>query len=303
MDSSRTDSTSSMGKSRARRRRTLSLVVGGVTVAAVVAGLPSAYAALAPVPPSSVLDLSTVKTFDTGAMMAKLCPAPRKRDYWTDVSFWFYDPGTGTVAVDPSNGVGTGDAKIDGDGMIDNFFGHCEYPVTEVKDDVGAAQQISRPLINCGKKVTLNENVTENFSTNSSYTTSVSVGGGFDFTVIKDVLSLSGNASVTQSWAFGTEHSISRTVAISVPPQTKGYFERVPVIRTIVSQPIFVLEYYSRINNQGERKLNGFEDTGTIRITSPAFRTNSAADALDADGFPSGTIRAQDDPVVPQDCD
>jgi hypothetical protein len=274
--------------------------MGVVTTAAVAVGVPTAYGALVPVPPSAILDLSTTESWDTGAAMAQLCPAPRKTDFWTDVTHWFYDQQSGTIAPDETNGVG--DARLD-QGEIFGFNGHCEYPVTEVLDNVGPAQQVSRPLVNCGDQVTLRETVTQSFSTSSTYTTSVSVGGGFDLAVVKDVLSLSGRVEVTNSWSFGKEQSVSRAVAIDVPARTKGYFERVPVIRTVVSQPIFVLEQFYRIDSGGETDLNGWEDGGSIRITSPAFRTQSAADALDADGFPSGAVRAQDDPVTAGDCD
>jgi hypothetical protein len=264
-----------------------------------VAALPTAFAALVPVPPSPIIDLSTTKSFDTGAMMAKLCPAPRQVDFFRDETFWFYDRNTGSLTEDTTKGVRA--EAIDSE--IDRFKGHCEFPVTAVKDDVGPAQTVSRPLVNCGEKVTLSESVTQSVGTSSTYTTSVSIGVGFDVKVIKDVLGLSGNASVTQSWSFGSDKTITRNVGITVPPRTKGSFERVPVIRTVISQPIFVVEFYSRVNRDGDNDLNGFEDTGTPRITSPAFQTRSAADALDADGFPSGTIRSKDQPVTPADCD
>ncbi|WNZ09963.1 hypothetical protein [Streptomyces sp. 11x1] len=282
-----------------KRKLTLRLVLVGAAVTG-AATLPSAYAALVPEPPSAVLDLSTSESFDTGALMAKLCPAPRKVDYWTDVTHWFYNPATGEVGEDPTKGAG--DAQPI-DGLIHQLEGHCEFPVTDVKDEIGKAQVVSRPLVNCGDEVTLRESVTQDFTTSETYTTSVSVGGGFDLAVIKDVLSLSGNASVTQSWAFGKSKSISRAVTIDVPARTKGYFERVPVIRTVVSQPVFVIEKIARIDQDGETGISGWNDTGNKRITSPAFQTSSSADVLDANEFPSGTIRAQDDPVTAEDCD
>ncbi|MDW4910592.1 hypothetical protein RB628_36035 [Streptomyces sp. ADMS] len=288
-------------RSTSRRKRMLLFGLAGVTVAG-AATVPVAYGALAPAPPSSIVDLSTSETFDTGKLMGTLCPAPRSRDFFSDVTFWILDPVGGGVAEDPSKGVGDlGSVGVDGE--LHFFQGHCEWPVTDVKDDVGPAQVVSRPLINCGDAVLLRETVSQNFSTSQTFTTSLSIGGGFDFAVIKDVLSLSGNVSVTRSWAFGKEESFSRTVSIDVPKRTKGYFERVPVIRTVVSQPVFVIEKIARANRDGSSGMNGWKDTGSIRITSPAFRTESSADVLDANNFPSGTIRAQDDPVTPEDCD
>lgn len=288
------------GGSRRPGRRVVGIAIAVVATVAVGVGVPTAYGALIPVPPSPILDLSTRESWDTGAAMAQLCPAPRRVDFFMDVTHWFYDQVSGTITRDETNGVG--DASLD-QGEIFAFNGHCEFPVTEVKDDVGPAQQVSRPLVNCGDEVTLRETVTQSFSTSSTYTTSVSVGASFDVSVIKDVLGFSGRTEVTNSWSFGKDQSVSRSVAIDVPARTKGYFERVPVIRTVISQPVFVLEQYYRIDSNGETDLNGWEDSGSIRITSPAFRTSSAADALDADGFPSGAIRAQDDPVTAADCD
>jgi hypothetical protein len=70
-----------------------------------------------------------------------------------------------------------------------------------------------------------------------------------------------------------------------------------------VSQPVFVIEKIARIDQDGETGISGWNDTGNKRITSPAFQTSSSADVLDANEFPSGTIRAQDDPVTAADCD
>ncbi|NNN29183.1 hypothetical protein HLK59_02225 [Streptomyces sp. S3(2020)] len=281
-----------------RRKKILGLAAIGVTITTTTI-LSTAYGALLPADPSPVLDLNTRETFDTGALMAQLCPAPRKKEYWTDVTYWFYDPVSGAIAEDEAKGTFLEKSSVE----LHAFEGHCEWPVTEVKDALGPAQQVSRPMVNCGDQVTLTESVTQSFSTSETYTTSVSVGGGFDITVIKDVLSLSGNADVTNSWSFGETKTISRAVTISVPARTKGHFERVPVIRSVVSQPVFVIEKNTLLNPDGKKGINGWEDSGSIRVTSPAFKTTSKADVLDENDFPAGTIRAQDAPVTSEDCD
>lgn len=288
------------GRSTKRKRTIVTVLGASLAIAGGALIVPGALAAIAPAEESTPLQLKDVESFDTDALMAKLCPGPTSDKPFQDVSSWFLDRATGTLTVDEANGAGeTGKSQ---GATLERMGGHCEYPEIEVKDSNGTPVKVTEDIPNCGDVVQTRESVSHTISNSSSVTHSVTVGGSFDFQIIKDVFSVGGGAEVTNSWSFGEEVSKTRTRDISVPPQTVGFLERVPKLRTVVSQPNFVVEYWETTSPEAVEKKDGWNGSGSIRVTSSGYTMSATADALDDDGFPSGVIRAEDRPVTDADC-
>ncbi|WP_128379319.1 hypothetical protein [Streptomyces cavernae] len=283
-----------------RRKRTIVTVLGAalaLTGGALV--VPGAMAALVPAPESTPFQLKGAESFDTDALMGKLCPGPTSQTPFRDVGFFFMSD-NGELSVDPAKGAGDL-GKIE-NGLVHRFDGHCEYPSIEVKESNGKPVKVTEDIPNCGDVVQTRESVSHTISTSSSITHSVSVGASFDFKIIKDVFGIGGSAEVTTAWSFGEEVSKTRTRDITVPPQTVGFLERVPKLRTVVSQPNFVIERWQTSTPEKVEEKDGWKGNGSIRVTSSGYTISATADALDADGFPSGVIRADDRPVTEADC-
>lgn len=283
-----------------KHKRTILTVLGatlGLAGGALV--VPGAMAALVPAPESTPFQLKGAESFDTDALMGKLCPGPTSNTPFRDVSFWFMTD-DGRLSTDTTNGAG--DLGKSESGAVHRFDGHCEYPATEVKESNGTPVKVTESIPNCGDSVETTEAVSHTVTTSSTITHSVSVEGNFELSVVKDVFGIGGGAEVSTSWSFGEEVSKTRTRDISVPAQTVGFLERVPKLRTVVTQPNFVIEKWQTSTPDNVETKNGWKGNGSVRITSSGYTMSATADALDADGFPSGVIRADDRPVTAADC-
>lgn len=286
-----------------RRSRTVAIGLGSVVaIAGGVIAVPAAMAALTPAPASTPFQLKGAESFDTDKMMAAICPGPTSNTPFRDVTSVFISLDTGDVAPDPSNGAGDAGKTEPGSPPIARVSAHCEYPVSDVKDSVGAPTDISGLVVNCGNSVQAGQTITQSLTTSSSVTHSVSVSANFDLTVIKDVLSLGGGAQVTTAWSFGEAVTQSKADTISVPPRTVAFIERVPDLRTVTTTPVAVIENFTTITPDEVKEENGWRGNGSNRITSSGFTMSATGDVLDKSGFPAGAIRTKDRPVTEQDC-
>ncbi|MET8976349.1 hypothetical protein ABZX85_12110 [Streptomyces sp. NPDC004539] len=285
------------------RSRTVAIGIGSVlAVAGGVVAVPAAMAALVPPPASTPFQLKGAETFDTDKMMATLCPGPTSDLPFQDVGFFFINLKTGDTLRDEANGIGDIGKTPAGTDPLARVSVHCEYPVTSTKDSVGAATDTSDLVINCGNAAQAGQQVTQSLTTSSSVTHSVSVGGEFNFNIIKDVLSIGGGVEVTTEWSFGEEITKSKTNTIDVPPRTAAFLERVPQVRTVVSTPVAVLERFVTVTPDSVKTENGWRGNGSNRVTSSGFSMSATGDVLDKNGFPAGAIRAKDRPVTDADC-
>jgi len=295
-----------MAKGHARnkkRSRTLAIGLGSVVaIAGGVIAVPAAMAALVPPAASTPFQLKGAETFDTDKLMSTLCPGPTSNTPFRDVGFFFMDPATGVLSKDPANGVGDFERTPAGSPTVVHLAAHCEYPATDVKDSFGAPTDTSDLIVNCGNAVQTGQEITHSLTTSSSVTHSVSVGGSFDFSIVKEIFSIGGNASVTTEWSFGTEVSKSKTEKIDVPPRTAAFLERVPRLRTVTTTPVAVIEKFTTITPDEVKDENGWRGNGSNRITSSGYTMSATADALDKNGLPAGTSRAKDRPVTDADC-
>lgn len=290
-----------------KRKRTIIIGLGAaMAVTGGVLAVPAAMAALESSSDGSpAFQLKDAESFDTDALMAKLCPGPTSTTPSRDFSFWFMDDETGELVEDTLDGVGRPEFR-DSDPKTHRFHGYCEYPVSDTEDFNGEPVQVGEDVPNCGDKVQTTEGHTLRIDNSSEITHSVSVGASFDFSIIKDVLGIGGSVEVTNSWSFGQVVSRSRTRDIQVPPQTVGFLERVPKMRTVTTQPNFFIERWQVIDSGNYEdqtfgwKGQGFEKS---RITSSGYEISATADVLDDEGFPAGPIRADDRPATAADCD
>ncbi|QFQ98194.1 hypothetical protein F9278_20520 [Streptomyces phaeolivaceus] len=286
-----------------KRSRVVAISLGSViAVAGGVIAVPAAMAALVPAPASTPFQLKGAETFDTDKLMAAICPGPTSDRPFQDVGNFFINLDTGEVSPDETNGVGDPGKTPAGTPPLARVAAHCEYPATSVKDSVGAATDASDLIINCGDSVQAGQEITHSLTTSSSVTHSVTVGVGFNLSIVKDVFSIGGGAELTTEWSFGEEVTKSKLDKIDVPPRTVGFLERLPALRTVTSTPVAVLENVTLITPDGVTDQNGWRDNGSTRITSSGFTMTATADVLDKNGVPAGAIRADDRPVTDEDC-
>ncbi|MGI5460874.1 hypothetical protein ACQEWB_48475 [Streptomyces sp. CA-249302] len=239
-------------------------------------------------PANAATDLRGKESFNTDKLLMSICNGS------TDKQFFFINVDNGEVTRDMTNGA----TAVSLPHPVERFQGWCRYPQASSWTWTGTEQQVGNSLKNCGSDTSLRQDIQMNGSTTSTTTRSVEGSLGITWTAIEKVLAFDAGGSYSQSWSYSKTSGWATTISLSAAPKTVAWMALAPTMRTVRSNPVFVVDRYSwGRNGGGQINVSTWRDHGYKEIKSYGAYYDAVGNVTDGNGKPTGTYVARDRPV------